>query len=395
MKSSMKISSFSSINETGSRWVISSLAVICLLILGHTIHLSAQTGNIEKLQNVRIKTWKNNLETFKPPGNAIKLKHLYSIPGSETGELETDSPVYLKAASHLCSDRHGNIYVSDSQNHRVYKFAANGRILNHFGTRGKGPGDLLNPQMLSCDREDNLVLLDSSNFRIQIYTPDGSYRHSFRLFETYSFVALDRLRQLIYCSPAGYDMKKPLVRVFDYKGKIKHSFGERKAFSKNILNLNTVHMDVNSKGEIYIAWRFFPLVRKYSPAGKLLGQFRPGHRLMLEEEKSNYKEIKSNRSRREFQILIAGIRSKKDGFYLFRYNPRMEILEFDDDGTLTHHFWADQSYNLVAGDFIVKERDGFGMDNKDNKNETHIRKLIYILKRFPENEISVYAISGE
>ena len=51
----------------------------------------------------------------------------------------------------------------------------NGTKLRSFGTRGSGPGQFLAPVGVTVDDEDNILVADSKNHRIQKFTNDGQF----------------------------------------------------------------------------------------------------------------------------------------------------------------------------------------------------------------------------
>ncbi len=82
---------------------------------------------------------------------------------------------------------------------------------------------------------------------------------------------------------------------------------------------------------------------------------------------------------RMYKIVIQAIKARENGgFYLFQYYPRLEILEYDGNGKLQGRYWADQSYNYIANDFMVKEGPEV--------------KTFYILQVFPESKIEVFTV---
>lgn len=48
-----------------------------------------------------------------------------------------------------------------------------------FGREGEGEGELCRPWGVACDKEGHIVVADRSNNRIQVFKPDGTFRHKF------------------------------------------------------------------------------------------------------------------------------------------------------------------------------------------------------------------------
>ncbi|WP_340109372.1 peptidase [Pikeienuella sp. HZG-20] len=68
----------------------------------------------------------------------------------------------------------GDIYVSDGYaNHRVHRFAPDGRLIKSWGEAGDGPGAFMNPHSVWVRTDGSVVVVDRENDRLQLFTPDG------------------------------------------------------------------------------------------------------------------------------------------------------------------------------------------------------------------------------
>lgn len=65
------------------------------------------------------------------------------------------------------------IYVSDTGNERIQKFAPDGTFLTAWGGYGSAPDQLIEPVGIVIGPDGNLYVADSGNARIAIFTPDG------------------------------------------------------------------------------------------------------------------------------------------------------------------------------------------------------------------------------
>ncbi|MCP4218621.1 MAG: 6-bladed beta-propeller [bacterium] len=355
------------LNKNKSLFLVLLAAVMMVCLSAY-----ARPGKPES-QEARISRWEMDLADDVLPEHAVKMQAEFSFPNDAQDGEEI---VYVRQPAKMCMDKDGNIYVSDARNHELYKFGPRGKFIETIGRKGKGPGDLLNPGDIHFDAAGKLIIQDSSNSRIQTLSGNGEYISSFRVFEAYNSMILDG-KGLIFCSPMGLNL--PLVRIFNYSGKLVKSFGERVKFSKKLMGLNHVTLSMNNAGEIYAAWQFFPIVRKYSPEGKLLGEYKPANKKMKDNAAFNTNSIDGPAEGRMYKIVIQAIKARENGgFYLFQYYPRLEILEYDGNGKLQGRYWADQSYNYIANDFMVKEGPEV--------------KTFYILQVFPESKIEVFTV---
>ena len=64
-------------------------------------------------------------------------------------------------------DKSGNIYVADSSNNRIEVFAPDGSFGTKWGTFGTGPGQFNTPTGVGVDQQGNVFVFDTSNCRIQ------------------------------------------------------------------------------------------------------------------------------------------------------------------------------------------------------------------------------------
>ncbi len=70
----------------------------------------------------------------------------------------------------------GSIFVSNSRDHNIYKFDADGKLIAKFGKRGEGPGDLEFPGKLSILDGKYLVVGEyMSRRRISLFRLDGTF----------------------------------------------------------------------------------------------------------------------------------------------------------------------------------------------------------------------------
>ncbi len=69
-------------------------------------------------------------------------------------------------------DANGNLYVCDTENHRIQKFTGEGEFLLSFGGRGVDPGNFNFPCDAAVGPDGSVYVLDNGNNRIQKFNPD-------------------------------------------------------------------------------------------------------------------------------------------------------------------------------------------------------------------------------
>lgn len=86
----------------------------------------------------------------------------------ERGEKKSDFnfPVHL----HFANNR---LYVVDSMNFRVQVFDGQGNYQSHFGRLGDGVGDFARPKGVTVDGDGNIYVVDGLMDRVQIFNLEG------------------------------------------------------------------------------------------------------------------------------------------------------------------------------------------------------------------------------
>jgi hypothetical protein len=75
----------------------------------------------------------------------------------------------------IAVDGGGNVYVADTDNHRIQKFTSSGTYLTRWGTHGHTDGQFYYPYNVAVDASGNVYVADTDNERIQKFTNDGTY----------------------------------------------------------------------------------------------------------------------------------------------------------------------------------------------------------------------------
>jgi len=77
---------------------------------------------------------------------------------------------------------------------------------------------------------------------------------------------------------------------------------------------------------------------------------------MIKTENRNLKAQKLGRKgqRASFYPVIKKIRASKKGFFLLSTLHKLEIFEFNNEGTLLASYWGKQPNNYDVNDFIVR-----------------------------------------
>ena len=72
-------------------------------------------------------------------------------------------------------DSNDDIYVTDEKNHRIQKFSRTGDFTTKWGSYGSGNGQFKHPYGMAVESDDDIVVVDMVNCRIQKFTSDGDF----------------------------------------------------------------------------------------------------------------------------------------------------------------------------------------------------------------------------
>ncbi|MGJ7919339.1 NHL repeat-containing protein [Neobacillus sp. LXY-4] len=115
----------------------------------------------------------------------------------------------------------GNIFITDSDNHRIQAFDRNGKFITSFGGYGAGEQQFNYPVGIVADSENNLYIADLYNQRISVFGPDGKFKFYIYADNAIpSAIAIDQSGHLYIIDKSDNTVKK-LTR----QGKVLLSFG--------------------------------------------------------------------------------------------------------------------------------------------------------------------------
>ncbi|MFZ2835806.1 MAG: fibronectin type III domain-containing protein [Candidatus Saccharimonadales bacterium] len=128
-------------------------------------HQTAQYGRLAVDNNDILYAFdsSSNLQKFDNNGNSLG-----TVPGINY------------SGAYIIFDHDNNFYVSHPSAHKIYKYNTSGTLLATRGTTsGSADGQFATPRDIAIDSNNNLVVSDSGNYRIQILSSTGTFIRKF------------------------------------------------------------------------------------------------------------------------------------------------------------------------------------------------------------------------
>uniref|UniRef100_A0A667YY83 RING-type E3 ubiquitin transferase n=1 Tax=Myripristis murdjan TaxID=586833 RepID=A0A667YY83_9TELE len=200
--------------------------------------------------------------TTKKKENPIEDELIYRVGsrGREKGEFTN-----LQGIS---ASTNGRVVVADSNNQCIQVFSNDGQFKMRFGVRGRSPGQLQRPTGVTVDMNGDIVVADYDNRWVSIFSSDGKFKNKIgagRLMGPKG-VAVDRNGHII-----AVDNKACCVFIFQSNGKLVTKFGARGTSDRQFAGPHFVA--VNNKNEIVVTDFHNHSVKVYSADGEFLFKF--------------------------------------------------------------------------------------------------------------------------
>ena len=107
-------------------------------------------------------------------------KFLMTIGTGETAPRESGE-CFNRPTDVVVSKKTGDIYISDGYgNSRVHHFSPDGTYVSSFGESGTDPGQFSLPHNLALIDDEEIIVCDRENHRVQVFTLDGKFLREWR-----------------------------------------------------------------------------------------------------------------------------------------------------------------------------------------------------------------------
>jgi DNA-binding beta-propeller fold protein YncE len=163
----------------------------------------------------------------------------------------------------------------DSDQHHVLVFdAATGEHLFNIGSRGRGDGELNLPREVSVSSDGLVHVVDSGNFRVQVFTPEGDFVRTIGSvgrqggqFSRPKGIAIDGDAN-IYVSDTAFGN----FQIFNSEGQLLLHIGERGAAGEPGTFMLPNGVEVDEDGRVYVVDQFSKKIDIFRPHRVAPGQ---------------------------------------------------------------------------------------------------------------------------
>ena len=152
--------------------------------------------------------------------------------------------------THLAIDpQNGDFYVSDGYgNARVHRYSADGELILSLGERGDGPGQFSISHCARIDKDDRVWVCDRENNRIQIFDLDGNFLTEWTDLLRPNTVYFDKEDDVVYIAELTHQLS-----IYSLEQELIAQWGGAKSSDQPGEFIGGPHgLWVDSHGDIYV-----------------------------------------------------------------------------------------------------------------------------------------------
>ena len=202
-------------------------------------------------------TWNHRIQVFDADGTFLTKWGMY-------GQTSTASGIFYGPRD-VAVDASGQVFVSDTGNKRIIVYDRHGSLLYQWGGSGVVPGSFEEPVGIALDAEGNVYVADTWNQRVQVFDGGYGFVREWPVEAWYGdsvvnkpYLAVDGQGRVYITDPEGYR-----VAVFGSEGDLLATFGHY-GFDGSSFSLPT-GIDIDDKGYIYVTDTEDQRVIKFEP----------------------------------------------------------------------------------------------------------------------------------
>jgi DNA-binding beta-propeller fold protein YncE len=185
------------------------------------------------------------------------------------GAEEEDENKFFNTPTSVVVDDNQFVYICDRHNHCIKVFNNTGNYVRTIGRKGRGPGDLYSPTYITFSPGGALLVNESGGRRIQWFNSQGKSKQILKHIETISWIGVISKNELAVYSDYKTFYNRKLISIIDNKGKHLREIGKYHDNAKRLIESERLYFAIDEGGNIYAANTGTPVIRKYSPGGRL------------------------------------------------------------------------------------------------------------------------------
>lgn len=240
---------------------------------------------------------------------SVEVKKPVKVIGAEN-----DKTTFYIVEDIKYNPRNNLLYISDGGNNRIVVLDTDLKFVKEFGQQGQGPGEFDYPMGISIGKNNEIIIRDEGNTRIQTVNPDGEHLFAFPFFLIGPHIATDSKGQIYINSVKD----KTLFSIFNNNGDLITEFGKQKKIFKDRqaqMMSNAAFPVIDKNDNLYcVFWNNY-FFRKYNSE----------HELVFEKSLENLPEIQKSIKKKEDEI----DKAKKSGKPLPGYMQELKLFVND------------------------------------------------------------------
>ncbi len=178
---------------------------------------------------------------------------------------------YFRSPRGIALDKNSNMFVVDSENHRIQKFSLDGRFISSVGSMGNNPLQFYFPKDITYNLANDRIYILDGNDQVQILNSDfslcaifGKHGRGKGQFHNPWGIACDSSGR-VYVA----DTYNHRVQVFNADKEFVTTFGSRGNRDGELMDPIGIAVD-SSKGVVYVSERYSERVSLFSTDGRFL-----------------------------------------------------------------------------------------------------------------------------
>lgn len=165
-------------------------------------------------------TWNHRIQKFTAEGEFVKTWGIFGLADAGLNAMWGPRGVAV--------DQANNVYVADTGNKRILVFDSDGNPLRQIGSGGALEGQLDEPTDVAVASDGRVFVTDTWNQRIQVFSSDGAVLGKWSIEGWFSqtldnkpYLTIDAQNRVYVTDPEGYR-----VLVFSDGGLFQYTFGD-------------------------------------------------------------------------------------------------------------------------------------------------------------------------